>query len=270
MRISNGMKIGVFDSGLGGLFILKSLAKKLPRYDYFYLGDTKRLPYGNRSNKVIYEYTRNAVDFMLRENCQLIILACNSASSVALRKIQEEYLPRHYPKRRVLGVVIPTIEEAAGTKAERIGVLATSATVNSNVFKEELEKINPKIKIFQEAAPLLVPLIEEDSLREANIVLKFHLKVLLGHKVEAIILGCTHYPILKKEAFRLSRSVRVISQDEIMPEKLVSYLARHPEIEEGISKNGQLVLAVTDITPHFKKTARRWFGQSTELKLVDY
>ncbi|MBI2628053.1 MAG: glutamate racemase [Candidatus Niyogibacteria bacterium] len=266
---SKNFKIGVFDSGLGGLFIFKNFIKKLPQYDYLYLGDVKRLPYGDRSNQAVYEFTKNAVDFLFRRNCGLVILACNTASAAALRKIQQEYLP-HYPRRRILGVIVPTIEEVLTVRTKKIGVLATFAVVNSGVFKEELKKIYPRLKIYQEAAPLLVPLIENGNLKEAEIILAAHLRNLLKKKVGAIVLGCTHYPILKKAARRIAGRVKIISQDEFLSVKLADYLFRHPEIEKNLSRGRRRAFLVTDLTPHFQKTAKKWFGRKINLNLVDY
>ena len=153
--------IGVFDSGFGGLDVLRGIVKELPSYNYIYLGDTARLPYGNRPKETVYEFTKQAVDFLFRQNCELIILACNTASSDALRKIQREYLPKKYPGKKVLGVLIPLSEEAVKyTKSLKIGVMATIGTVQSKSFVRELGKLDTKIEVFQEACPLLVPLVE--------------------------------------------------------------------------------------------------------------
>jgi glutamate racemase len=267
------MKIGIFDSGLGGLFILKSIIEKLPQYDYVYLGDTKRVPYGNRSKQTVYEFTCEAVNFLFRRNCQLIILACNTASALALRRLQKEYLPRHYPDRRVLGVIIPTIEAAADSAKDKIGVLGTLGTVSSNVFPKEFRKASPRLKIYQQAAPLLVPLVENDSLKFAAPILREYLKPLLRHNVKTIVLGCTHYPLLKNKIRQMAGRpakcrVRVISQDEIMPAKLADYLSRHPEITRRLSQNHGREFLVTDLTESFTKTARRWFGKKIKLRLV--
>ena len=153
--------IGVFDSGFGGLAILKEIVKKMPDYNYIYLGDTARTPYGTRSQETVYKFTEQAVDFLFKKGCWLIILACNTASAEALRAIQRNYLPRKYPNKRVLGVIIPVSEKASvKTIGNKIGVIATNGTVKSNAFKRELQKLNPKIKVSQQAAPLLVSLVE--------------------------------------------------------------------------------------------------------------
>lgn len=265
------MKIGIFDSGLGGLFILRSIVKKLPEYDYIYLGDTKRLPYGNRSQKTIYEFTKMAVEYLFKNNCQLIILVCNSASSQALRKIQKTYLPEHFPKRRVLGVIVPTVEAInQDNKIKRVGILATLNTVDSRVYLKEIKKINPGIKIFQQAAPLLVPLVENKGIKWSEPILKHYLKPLLKRKVDAIVLGCTHYPILKNKIRKIvGKGIKIISQDDLIPEKLADYLKRHPETKKKLEKKHQRLFLVTDITSHFKKTAKKWFGKDIQLKLTN-
>lgn len=260
------MKIGVFDSGLGGLLILRALKKELPQYDYVYLGDTQRVPYGNRSHETIYRFLEEAVDYLFKENCGLIVVACNTASAEALRKIQQQYLPKHYPKRRVLGVIIPTAEEVLKVKnVKRIGVLATQATVGSGAYVREVKKLNQKIKVFQSAAPLLVPLVENDGIKWSEPILKAYLQPLLKEKVDTIILGCTHYPILKTKIRRLA-GVRVISQDECLPRKLKDYLRGHTEIEKQLTKKHTVKLLVTDITPSFIATTRNWFNGKAKLK----
>jgi glutamate racemase len=265
----NSMNIGVFDSGLGGLFITKSLIKKLPEYDYIYLGDTKRVPYGNRSQETIFEYTKEAVDFLFKKNCQLIIIACNTASARALRKLQKTYLPGHYPNRRILGVIIPTAEEAS--EYERIGNLATLATVNSGAYLKEIKKLNPKAKIFQVPAPLLVPLIENDGVKWSQPILNEYLKSFAKDKIQTLILGCTHYPILKKQIRKiLSDDIKIISQEEIIPKKLKSYLDRHPEIDERLGKRKQRKFYLTEITAQAEKLSKLWLGKKVKLEKINY
>lgn len=276
------MKIGIFDSGLGGLVIAKSIIKKLPQYDYIYLGDTKRVPYGNRSQKEIYEFTRQAVNFLFGQNCQIIILACNSASARALRKIQQEYLPKNFPERRVLGVIIPTLEAVArpyghirANKGLRrgagIGLIGTNATIKSHIYKKELKKINSRAKIFELATPLLVPLIEGNSLQKAQKTLELYLGPLQKQRVEALILGCTHYPILKNEIKRvMGAKVTIVSQDEIIPGKLANYLKRHTELSKKLSKNKKREFLVTSKNKNFDKVAERLFGKKLQFKLAGY
>lgn len=262
------MKIGVFDSGLGGLVILRSLVKALPEYDYVYLGDTQRVPYGNRSKEVIYHFLEQAVVYLFKQDCELIIVACNTASAEALQKIQQKYLPSHYPKRRVLGAIIPTVEETVkNEKIKRVGVLATQGTVNSGAYVREIRKLNPRISVYQQPAPLLVPLIENNGIKWSQPILNEYLKPLLRKKVDAIILGCTHYPVLKREV-RKASGVKVISQDEFMPKKLKLYLKRHPEMDKRLSKKGEVKLLATDITKSLQDQSQKWFGKKTILAKV--
>lgn len=260
--------IGVFDSGFGGLAILKEIVKKLPNYNYIYLGDTARTPYGTRSQEVVYKFTEQAVDFLFKKGCWLIILACNTASAEALRSIQQNYLPRNYPDRRVLGVVIPASEEAvAKTTGDRIGVLATNGTVKSNAFKRELKKLNPKLKIFQQAAPLLVPLVEagEHNSKVADLILKNYLNPLLKNKIDTLVLGCTHYGILEKKIKKIVGKnidvIDVITEGKIVAEKLKNYLKNHPEIERKIGKNSKRIFYTTDLTNNFSILGSKFFGK---------
>jgi len=262
------MKIGVFDSGLGGLVVLRSLARALPRYDYVYLGDTERVPYGNRSPETVHRFLLEAVDYLFsREQCGLIIVACNTASAEALRRIQREYLPRRYSRRRVLGVIIPTAEAALAGKPKRVGVLATAGTVRSGAFVRELRKIDPRVRVDQQAAPLLVPVIENGGGPWIRPILASYLAPLMKKKPDAIILGCTHYPILKRDVKAIAKT-RVISQDELMPERLKDYLSRHPEIKKTLTKTGQRRFLVTDLTPSYEAIAKRWFGPRARLERV--
>ena len=160
--MSKNNKIGVFDSGLGGLLITKAIRDRLPSHDIVYYGDTLNVPYGNRSEKAVYDHTKAAIDYLFEQDCSLIIMACNTANASSLRKIQQKYLPKTYPDRRVLGVIVPTLETAHEKKHTRIGLLATHNLVSSGVYQEELYKINPEIKLFAQSCPLLVPLIEND------------------------------------------------------------------------------------------------------------
>ncbi len=212
--------IGVFDSGFGGLTILSAFIKKLPAYDYLYLGDSARTPYGSKSQEVIYTYTRQAVRFLFERGCRMIILACNTASTKALRKIQQEWLPANFPDRRVLGVVIPLAESAVeSTRYGRIGVIGTQATIESKVYEEELRKLKTDLKIYGQACPLLVPLVEEGWVRrpEANMILKKYLFRLKRKNIDTLILGCTHYGFLEKDIIRImGKNCRVLNGPEII------------------------------------------------------
>jgi glutamate racemase len=247
------MKIGIFDSGLGGLLVARAIRKAMPQYDYVYLGDTKRVPYGNRSAATVYEFSREAVEHLLqKEKCSLVIIACNTASARALSQLQKDF-----PRKKILGVLVPASEEAA--KFGRIAVLATAGTVASGSFVTEIKKRNPEAKVFQNPAPLLVPLAEAGE-TGADIFVKKYLAPFKGKKIEALVLGCTHYPIFKKEFKRLFGNTAIVSQDEIVPKKLKNYLARHPEIEKKLSRGGTAKILVTDETATIDKLARKWFG----------
>lgn len=257
--------IGVFDSGFGGINILQGIVKKLPAYNYLYLGDTARAPYGTRSKEIVYEFTKQAVDFLFANNCELIILACNTASSDALQKIQREYLPKRHPNKKVLGVLIPAAEEAVlKTKNKRVGVIATEGTVQSAAFIRELTKLNPKIKVFQNSCPLLVPIVEagEQNSKAAKIVLKKYLEPLKKKGIDTLILGCTHYGILENKIRKIIGSkIHIISEAKIVPKKLKDYLKRHPEIEGNLKKNGAVIFFSTDLTNKFTSLGSKFFGK---------
>ena len=256
------MKIGIFDSGLGGLIITKAIRAALPQYDYVYLGDTKRVPYGNRSHEVVHQFTREGVEHLFnKENCGLVIIACNTASARALREIQREY-----KDKKILGVLIPAAEEAVNFG--KVGVLATEGTVASGTFIKEINKLNGRVKVFQNPAPMLVPLIEAGE-KNVKPFLVEYLEPLLKKNINALILGCTHYPILKKEIKEIAgKNIKIISQDEIVPKKLKDYLARHKEIERTLSKNKTANILVTDVTENVTKLSKKWFG-SLKIKLVE-
>ncbi len=255
------MRIGIFDSGLGGLAIAQAIIRELPQYDYLYLGDTKRVPYGNRSQETVHQFTSEALHYLFEEDCQLVILACNTASAEALRKTQQEYVPNHYPDRNVLGVIIPTAEIAVEGGARRVGVLATASTVSSEAYAREVQRQNPNVKVFQQAAPLLVPLIENDGLKYAEPVVDDYLAPLLEEAVDAIILGCTHYSWIK-QLVRAKTGVRVVAQDELIPGKVATYLERHPEHESKLGRHGERLYRVTDLNVGYQALAQRLSGSS--------
>lgn len=265
------MKIGIFDSGIGGLLILKSIRKKLPKYDFVYLGDLKNLPYGNKSDKTIYELTEKAVDYLFKkQNCQIVILACNTASAKALRKIQRKYLPKHFSERRVLGVIVPTIEKVIEGDSKRIGVLGTKSTIESKAYEIEIHKRNPKLKVFAESAPSLVSIIENNELQQADDLIHKYTEGLINKKIDSLVLGCTHYPLAKKKIERaVGNDIKIYSQDEIIPAKLRDYLERHPEQENKIDKKGKLTLLTTDTTPGLEKMIKRWMNTEAKPKLIE-
>lgn len=260
------MKIGIFDSGLGGLIIAKAIRKAMPEYDYVYLGDTKRVPYGNRSHEAVFEFTRECVDYLFRkENCAIVVVACNTASAHALHRIQNEEIF----DRKVLGVLIPAAEEAS--KFERIGVLGTRGTVGSNTFPVEIRKFNKQAKIFQNPAPMLVPLAEEGETKNALPFIKKYIQSFANKKLDALVLGCTHYPIFKNQIKKLlSKNIKIISQDEIVPRKLKNYLARHPEIAKKLSQKHTAKILVTDTTKNVEKLTKKWFGKNIKPKLIKF
>lgn len=258
------MKIGIFDSGLGGLIIARAIRKALPEYDFVYLGDTKNLPYGDRSQENIYKNSIQAIEYLFKKDCVLIIVACNTVSSQALRKIQREWLPKSkYSDKKVLGVIRPTVEVIG--KLKNIGLIGTNRTIDSTAYSQELKKINKNIKLFAKATPKLVSMIENGKYKEK--ILKNYLAPFKN--VETLILGCTHYGMLKKEIQEiLPKNVKIISQDEIIPKKLKNYLSRHQEISKQISKNKKFEILVTKLNERYKKLAFEWFGGNIKPKLV--
>ena len=253
--------IGVFDSGFGGLTILRGYLDKLPEYDYMYLGDNARMPYGNKSQDVIYGYTKEAVDFLFKKGCEIIIVACNTASAKALRKIQEDYLPKNYPEKRVLGVIIPVVEDTVKIKNIKcVGLISTRATIESGTYEVELKKLAPDIKIYKQACPLLVPLVEEGWVKrpETKKILKKYLRPLKDKNIDALILGCTHYPVLIKDIKQImGKRVRVLDSPKIVAEKLVDYLKRHSEIEKRLKKNKSITFYTTDDEKRLKEVGER-------------
>lgn len=267
--------IGVFDSGYGGLTVLKEIEKLLPQYDYIYLGDNARAPYGPRSFETVYHYTWQCVQWFFKQNCQLVILACNTASAKALRTIQQNNLPAAAPDKRVLGVIRPTTERIGGfTKTGSVGVLGTSGTVQSKSYLIEIEKFFPDINVYQQACPMLVPLIENHEYNNegADFFIKRYLNELQtkSEKVDTILLACTHYPLLKDkfEQF-LPTEINVISQGNIVAESLADYLIRHPEIEEKCSKTGSVLFFTTDSPEDFDKQAAVFYGRSVSSNHID-
>lgn len=259
---------------MGGLTILKEIVKKLPQYDYIYLGDNARTPYGSRSFETVYHYTLECVQKLFAMNCPLIILACNTASAKALRNIQQLDLPKIAPDKRVLGVIRPTSEIVGEhTRTNHIGIMGTTGTILSNSYKIEIEKSYPNVKVFQQACPMWVPLIENNELKSpaTDLFIKKYLKELFAKskKIDTIILGCTHYPLLlskiKKHA---PRNVEIIPQGKIVANSLADYLKRHTELENKISKGGSLDFFTTDAPESFDKLATIFFGKKVHSKHI--
>ncbi|MBN2675924.1 MAG: glutamate racemase [Alphaproteobacteria bacterium] len=263
------MKIGIFDSGLGGLIISKSIIKALPQYDYIYLGDTKHVPYGPRSFDAVYQYTKENIEKLFELDCQLVIIACNTASARALRNLQQNFLPQYKdPSRRILGVIIPTIETIAEHPENNFNMLATPGTKKSQTFDLEIQKLAPQKQIETIASPLLVPMIEYNGVKWIKPILKEYTNQ-FKNSMNPVILGCTHYPALKeilKEI--LPPQTKIISQDEIIPEKLKDYLKRHLEIEKKLSCNQSREFLVTDLTDSYIEMTRTLYGQHIEIKEI--
>ncbi|MES2627612.1 MAG: glutamate racemase [Bacteroidota bacterium] len=268
--------IGVFDSGFGGLTVLKQIVNHLPEYDYVYLGDNARAPYGNRSFETVYEYTLESVKHLFAMGCELVILACNTASAKALRNIQQRDLPNIDPDKRVLGVIRPTAEVIGKyTKTGHVGVLGTPGTVKSESYPIEISKLFPEITVHQEACPMWVPLVEngEVETEAADYFVNRHLQTLLkaDERIDAIILGCTHYPLLRPVIDKfIPAGLTVLEQGEIVALSLKNYLERHTALEQKCSKNGTIEFFTTDYPANFDVKATQFFGQevrSTHLAL---
>lgn len=267
--------IGIFDSGYGGLTVLKEIVQKMPQYDYIYLGDNARAPYGNRSYKTVYEYTLQCVNWFFEQGCSLVILACNTSSAKALRTIQQNDLPAMGTMKRVLGVIRPTAE-IIGTFSETksIGVLATNGTVLSESYPMETAKFFPELKVYQEACPMWVPLIENEEYKNhgADFFVKKNLHNIFekGKDIDVILLACTHYPLLKEKIEEyLPVAVKLISQGEIVADSLVNYLHRHPDVESLCSKNGKRIFYTTDSVTDFDSHATTFYGEAIMSKHVD-
>lgn len=267
--------IGVFDSGYGGLTVLKEIAAKLPQYDYIYLGDNARAPYGNRSFTTVYHYTLECVKWFFAQGCPLVILACNTASAKALRTIQQHDLPLIAPDKRVLGVIRPTTEIIGKyTKSNKVGVLATNGTVQSQSYVIEINKFYPNVQVIQEACPMWVPLVENNECdgHGADYFIKKHLHQLLKHepRIDTILLACTHYPLLLKKITEYTPvDITILSQGGIVAASLADYLHRHPEMEKQLSKKGTLTFYTTDSTEDFDNHGAVFFGKPVHSKHID-
>ncbi|MFM7724135.1 MAG: glutamate racemase [Bacteroidota bacterium] len=261
-------KIGVFDSGFGGLTILQSIVRVVPNYSFIYFGDNARSPYGNKSFDVIYEYTLEGVDFLFNQGCELVILACNTASAKALRTIQQKDLPRIAPQKRVLGVIRPSTEEIASyTRSGKIGILGTEGTVNSSSYLLELAKISPDLEVFQQACPLWVPLIEERKYASpvGQMIISNDVEQLfaMNQAIDTVLLACTHYPIIKPMIEEsVGNRAKIIEQGPLVAEKLQTYLVRHPEIETRLSLRGGVNFYTTERVDYFNQHASEIYGSS--------
>jgi glutamate racemase len=262
--------IGVFDSGYGGLTVLREIVNRLPNYDYLYLGDNARAPYGNRSFDTVYHYTLECVRWFFDQGCSLVVLACNTASAKALRTIQQKDLPVLAPEKRVLGVIRPTTEIIGNfSETGSVGILATNGTVASQSYPVEIAKFFPALRVYQEACPMWVPLVENNEYDShgADFFIKKNLHNLFskGEEIDVVLLACTHYPLLREKIENhLPVGVKLLSQGEIVAESLSDYLFRHPEIERRCSREGKRLFYTTDSTEDFDSHATRFFGEPVE------
>lgn len=266
--------IGIFDSGYGGLTILHGIRQLLPQYDYLYLGDNARAPYGTRSFDVVYEFTRQAVIRLFEMGCHLVILGCNTASAKALRSIQENDLPKLDPKRRVLGIIRPTAEIIGSiTHTRHVGIFATEGTIKSESYNLEIHKLFPDITVSGVACPFWVPLVEynEADSPGADYFVKKRIDQLmrLDADIDTVILGCTHYPLLLPKIHKyMPRGIRIISQGEYVADSLKNYFQRHPEIEQRCTKGGQVHYLTTENSEKFKEQAQIFLHEPVEVENV--
>lgn len=272
---TNPAPIGIFDSGYGGLTIFEKIQKQLPQYDYIYLGDNARAPYGTRSFEVVYDYTLQCVKKLFDLGCHLVILACNTASAKALRTIQQNDLPNIDPSRKVLGIIRPTSETIGEiTQSKHVGLLGTSGTIQSNSYPMEVAKIFPEVNIVSHACPMWVPLIEngEHQSEGADFFIKKDIDALLSknNNIDTLILGCTHYPlILEKIKKYLPSNINIISQGDIVGQSLKDYLNRHPEIEAKCSKNAHIEFLTTESADKFNASAALFLNKKINAKHIN-
>lgn len=266
--------IGIFDSGYGGLTILSQIRKYMPEYDFLYLGDNARTPYGTRSFEVVYEFTSQAVKTLFDMGCPMVILACNTASAKALRTIQQIDLPKIDPLRRVLGIIRPTVEYLDDITATRhVGILATAGTIKSQSYPLEIKKLFPDITVSGEACPIWVPLVESGEAQSegTDYFVRRHINNLLAKddKIDTIILGCTHYPILyDKIRQHTPENIKVITQGEYVGKSLLNYMQRHPEMDNLCTKQGTCRFLTTESVDIFKQYASIFFDSSIQVQSI--
>jgi len=264
--------IGIFDSGFGGLTVLKEIEKVLPGYDYLYFGDNARAPYGSRSFESVYAYTLEAVRWLFEQGCSLVLLACNTASAKAVRTIQQNDLPRLAPGRRVLGVIRPVTEMVGSlTRTRHIGVLATAGTVASRSYVIETGKYFPDVTVVQEACPMWVPLVENNEFDRggADYFIRQHIDRLLAAdpRIDTVVLGCTHYPLLEKKIRGfLPEGVAVVSQGAIVAASLVDYLRRHPEMADRCTAQGRRDFYSSETPEVFERSAVVFYGRGVRCR----
>lgn len=264
--------IGIFDSGYGGLTILKAIAKKLPEYDFIYFGDNARSPYGTRSFETVYQYTLQSINRLFSMGCNLVILACNTASAKALRSIQQHDLPQINPQKRVLGILRPTTEMIGEiSKNACVGIVGTPGTVSSQSYIIEIHKFFPKVRVYQEACPMWVPLVENHEINTpgADYFVEKNLKNLFSHSkdIDTLLLACTHYPLLMSSIQKfIPQGVNIISQGSLVADSLKNYLNRHQEMDMLCSKNGIINFYTSDAVSKFNTAASFFFDQNIEAK----
>ena len=276
MQFYSQMKgpIGVFDSGYGGLTILDSIRQRMPQYDYVYLGDNARAPYGTRSFDVVYEFTLQAVKKLFELGCPLVILGCNTASAKALRTIQQEYLPKYAPDRRVLGVIRPTAEVVGDiSKTRHIGVLATTGTIKSESYTIEISKLHPDCAVTGLACPMWVPLVEngEHDKPGADYFVRERIDTLLSldPEIDTIILGCTHYPLLLDKISRYCpQGITLIPQGKYIAESLEDYLDRHADMEQNITRGGACRYFTSESASEFRNSASLFLRENIEAERI--
>lgn len=267
--------IGIFDSGYGGLTILSEIQKKLPEYDYIYLGDNSRSPYGTRSFEIVYEFTKQAVLTLFDKGCNLVILACNTASAKALRTIQQNDLPNIHPDKRVLGVIRPTTEIIGEiTKSRHIGILGTTGTIQSESYPIEISKLHPDIITNSHACPMWVHLVENGEADNdgADYFIKKDVDNILSkdNLIDTIILGCTHYPLLLKKIEKyIPEYIKIISQGEYVADSLKEYLSRHPDMDKICTKGGKTIYYTTESPDKFKESASIFLNQEIEVEKIN-
>ncbi len=255
------MKIGFFDSGLGGLTILKAVREHMPQYDYVYFGDTQNLPYGSKTEEEIYKLAHEGIEKLFLLNAQIVIVACNTISAQSLRKLQDTVFNKNYPDRRVLGVIIPTIETLTESNSKNVLLIGTERTIMSQKYPNELAKAHSDILIQSIATPDLVPKIEAHQFDDAFISAKKYIGETMPH-IDTVILGCTHYTIIKDALRKEYPNHTIISQDEIIPSKLKSYVERHPEIEKKLSKERSLEIVLSKHTEQYERIQHLFFGDT--------
>jgi glutamate racemase len=264
--------LGFFDSGFGGLSIVREVRKRLPKHSLVYLGDNARSPYGGLSAETVYRYTMEGIVELFHRGADLVVLACNTSSSVALRRIQQQHLAVHHPNKRVLGIVIPTAEEVSRLSVTKvIGVLATEVTVASYAYPQELHKIDPSVSVIQQSCPRLVPMIEAGELENISEEVRTCMDQLLDQdtRIDTVLLGCTHYALIEDSIRNVvPAEIRVVSQGAIVAEKLADYLGRHPEFGESMDLSGETTFLTTKYSESMKTLATRFYGSAITMETI--